>query len=842
MKCSATSLGAIALVLASSTPALAQAAQDAEEAEALPEAVAEGERVDDAYEIGTGNDSGVSTITRKEIEARTPGSGDVNQLLKILPSVQFDRNEGIADREAIQDLRPADISISGGRIYDNLVTIDGVDANSRLDISNDNPFNFNEVAGASAQTLWLDSELIGAITLRDSSVSAEYGRFTGGALDIQTREARRTFGASANVNYSSDALVNYIVSDGTRAAYEASGDPLPDAPEFRKWRFGVSLDAPIGDRGGLLVAANRSRADVLYFRSAGYDFEPGFRSSVSDSFLVSGNYDLAPDLVLSGQVSYSPYESEAANQNGIDNLITSKGGGLASNLRLTATGDVRWDIKASFAHNDTSRTAPPANYSIPSFSANGNVCSNTNCTQGGFGDLDQTQDTYGLTAKIGTDVGPGELRGGLDLQRIDVLRERPETAFAFSRALVEDADENPVPPSAIVCSEPDSLTCVTGEYALGQYSEYRAYTADIGIDSVGLWAEYDMSLGDVDLRAGVRYDYESFLGNHNVAPRLAATWNIAPGWEITGGANRYYGRSMLTYAIREQYPDNFIYRRTGTYVGGDYVVDDWNLYRTSVSTGYSDSDLDTPYSDELTAAVTAPLLGGKLRAKGIYRDGRDEFAKSLRRVEDYVLETGATATRRFYVMTNDGRSEYRGVSLEWMRTFGKHTIALNTNLSKTSSNTENYLETSFDVEEEGEFVFYGGEVVDLVALLNENQRLEYASPFFINASWTALWFDDRLTTNVNLRYRDGFEQIEDTGVNETVDGRRYDVYDIVLYPERINVDLNAQIDVLRSSFGTLTADIRASNLLDTIPARNSVQISQPYQYGRSFWFGLKFRY
>lgn len=365
-------------------------AQQAEPAEDLPEAIAEGEKVDEAYEVGRGNDSGTTTIKRKEIEARTPGSGDVNQLLKLLPTVQFNRNEGLANREDIQDIRPADISIAGGRIYENLITVDGIDVGSRLDVTNDNPFNFNEPAGTAAQGLWLDAELVGEITLRDSNVSAEFGRFTGGALDIKTREARRTWGFAANVTYTEDALASYLLSDASRAAFEASGDPLPEAPEFRRWRFGASVDVPLSDKGGLLFAVNRSRADVLYFRAAAYDFEPGFRSSINDNFLISGNYDLGPDLKLSGQLTYSPYESEAANANGIDNLIVSKGGGIGGRLRLESTGDIRWDVTATYNHSDTSRTAPPANYSIPSTTTNGAVCSNTNCTIGGFGSLDQT--------------------------------------------------------------------------------------------------------------------------------------------------------------------------------------------------------------------------------------------------------------------------------------------------------------------------------------------------------------------------------------------------------------------------------------------------------------------
>lgn len=810
-------------------------AQDTGSPEALPEAVAEGRQAEDAYEVGTGNQSGVSTIRRQEIEARTPGSGDVNQLLKIFPTVQFDRTEGTATREDLQDLRPADISIAGGRIYENLITIDGIDANSRLDVTEDNPFNFNEVAGNAAQTLWLDSELIGEITLRDSNVSAEFGRFTGGALEISTREARRAWGASANVSYTEDGLVNYLVSQPSLDAYAASGDPLPEPPEFRKWRFGGSVDVPLGERGGLLLAYNRSRADVLYRRTEAYGFEPAFRSSVSDNFLVSGNYDLGPDLVLSGQVTWSPYDSEAAAPNGIDNLIVSNGGGVGARLRLASSGAVRWDVTATFNHSDTSRTAPPANYSISSSTTNGGFCTSTNCTIGGFGDLDQTQDTYGLNAKIALDAGAGELRAGLDLQRVDALRERPETNFAYSRAILG---------ANIVCVDGEDLTCASGEYALSQYSEYRAYRAAVSIDAVGAWAEYDAALGPVDLRLGLRYDYESFLGNHNFAPRLAATWNLADDWTLTAGANRYYGRSMLAYALREQYPDNFIYRRAGQLVAGQrrFSNDQWSLFSTSVSTSYSQSDLDTPYSDELTAAVGAPLLGGTARLKGIVRWGKDEFARSLRQEEPYELENGDIATRRFFTLTNDGRSRYRGVSLEWVKTVGKHTFALNANYSTTRTNNADYFLSADDVEEEGELVVFQGEVVKLLELLEQNQRLEFASPLLVNASWTALWLDDRLTTNLNLRYRDGFEQLEATGASEVIDGTRYQVYDFVPYSDRINVDLNLQFAVLREAFGTLTLDARISNLFDTIPARDSAAISQPYQEGRSVWFGAKYRF
>jgi len=834
MKFSNCSGAAIAAVIVS-LPVSAAYAQDAEITETLPESVAEGDKIDDAYVIGTGNDSGTSTINRGEIEARTPGSGDVNQLLKAFPTVQFDRNEGLATREDIQDIRPAEISISGGRIYENLITIDGIDVNSRLDTTETNPLNFNEIAGASPQTFWLDAELIGTIELRDSNVSAEYGRFTGGALAIETREARRAWGVNAHVNYTEDALVNYLISEPTRLAYEEDGDPLPEEPEFRKWRFGASVDVPLGERGGLLFAANRSRADVLYFRSEAYDFEPGFRSSVSDNFLLSGNYDLTEQLNLSGQVSYSPYESEAASANGVDNLITSSGGGVVGKLELSWRGDLNWDLTGSYSHNDTSREAPANNYAIPSSTTNGAVCSNTNCTRGGFGNLDQTQDNFGGQLKLWGDLGSGELSGGIDVQRIEIMKSRPETNRAYQRGQTGDD---------IVCTSGDSLDCVSGEYYLERYLEYTAYEANVGLTSVALWGQYDVAIGPVDLRAGLRYDYESFLGNGDFAPRVALTWNIDDDWAITAGANRYYGRSMVAYALREAYPNLLRFERNPTNVGGNREIgdNDWFLARESVLTGYRNADLDTPYSDEFTAAVTGQVFGGTARLKGIYRENKDEFARSERSREEVTNPDGSTTRRSFFDITNDGSSEYIGGSLEWVRTFGKHTIALNANYSETKSDNFDFFTTSDDISELGEFVLFNGEVVDLVELENENQRLEFASPLLLNASWTALWFNDRLTTNVNARYRDGFSRIEDTGVNETVDGTRYDVYDIVEYSSRINFDLNAQFNVIDQPFGTLTLDMRVNNLLNTIPAKNSVAISQPYQNGRSFWFGLKYSY
>lgn len=811
---------------------VAATAAEAQDATRLPEVVAEAERTPPAYEAGRTVDGGTIRIGQTEVRDRTPGSGDVNQLLKLLPTVQFSRTEFLATRENIQDLRPADISISGGRIYDNLFTLDGVDVSSRLDTSKGNPSQLNELVGASAQSLWLDANLIGAVTLRDSNVSAEFGRFTGGALNIETRDPRASFGGSATVSHTSDALTSFKLSDGSRRGLD--GD-VPDRPAFEKIRYGVTLDVPLSSDVSALLAVNRSQANVTYFRGANYGRRPFGQRSRSDNVMGKITASLDAVTTLSGQVAYTPYSSEFSNANGIDNLIVTQGGGVTGNVMLARKGVVDWSLRGSIAHSDSGRDAADLQYLIPSNTPNGAVCTNTTCVRGGFGDLTQQQTNYALTFRASTAAGAGTLSGGIDAQRIDALRERPTDGAAY---------QTPVSGTNITCATGDSLACVTGQYALTQRQLYRAFRADVSLDSLSGWAEYRADIGPFDLRGGLRYDYESFLGNHNVSPRLSAAYTL-PGteWSLTLGANRYFGRSMLAYALRAQYPDNITQQRVPTVSGGRRIyTDNWTISRASRPEIYSNlGSLRTPRSDELSATLSAPILGGTLRLRGIHRRGEDEFTRSIAERVTTTLANGITAISQSYRLTNDGFSRYRGGTIEWQRSFGRHTVALNTSFSKTSTSNDDYLADADDLIDDTPVVFEG-KVVSLSQVILLSSREDFASPFIVNGSWNARWWRERITTNLNLRYRDPFRVIQDTGRNVRVDGTTYDEYAFVRVPASIDANLNVQAELLRNRIGALTLDLRIANLFDSIPVRNATAIAQPWQYGRSAWTGLTFRF
>lgn len=806
--------------------------------ERLTTVTVEGEaRAVKPYRFADPLDSGTSTFDPEAVEANTPGSGDVNQLLKALPTAQFSLTERLATREDLQDIRPEQTSISGGRPYDNLFTIDGVAANSLLDTTNDNPFDFNEVSGGSPQTVWLDSSLVGSLIVRDSNVSAEFGGFTGGVVEIKTREPRRAFGMTATGSVTDTAMTSFKLSDGSRD--RLAGD-LPPEPEYEKVRWGASVDLPVTDWLSVLIGYNRSTSSVVYQKAATYGGGLFGLDSRSDNYLVKAQGDLPAGMKLGGQISFSPYESQSANANGINNLIVSKGGGLASSLDLSGSrGAADWSLHANYSASNTDRDSPENNFSRPSAAASVDYCAATNCTEGGFGSIRQRQNTLALKGDWSQPLRGGDVRLGFDLSRVEAQKQRLQTNRAYQTATVATGSLGP----NVVCASATDPSCVTGDYALTRYQEYRAYDARVDLSSVTLWAEQTMLLRGFDVRLGLRYDHESFLDNHTLSPRLSISHGLP--WGFTGilGVNRYYGRSFLGYAIREQYPDGYTYGRTAQVSGAKRIwSENWTLSSTSRATRYSGGDLNTPYSDELTLALSGRVLGGELRLRGVLREGRDEFARSASQRLSYDPVTGGTSLYTSYTVTNSGETDYQGGSLEYVRDFGRHTLSLSTNLSKTRSNAENYLETADDDLFGQTMVVYEGQVVSLLDVLDENQRLDFAAPFIANSSLNSVWWNDRIKTSVNARFRTGFEQIDETGETALIDGVRYDVYGVVEYDASITLNANASIDVFSGKTGSATLDVRVDNLLDAVPNNNSVSISQPYQLGRVVWVGLKYRY
>ncbi|PVM91108.1 energy transducer TonB [Caulobacter radicis] len=790
-----------------------------------------------AYQAANPVDSGTSKITRRALEDRTPGNGDVIETLKILPFANFDSNQGVATQESIQDLRPANVSISGGQFYDNYFAIDGVGVNSRLDVvglGGSNLQNYNETGGASAQSIWLDTNLIESLTVRDSNISAQYGGFTGGVVQVETRQPSHVFGGSVTVGCTNDDMTSFKIPNATKTLLAGVE---PEHPKYDKCKVNATVDLPINEKVRVLLGAGRQETEMTYYRHANYGGTPFGLKSRSDNVLAKVEVDLAPDLTLRGQVAYSPYTSENSAENARNAVMTQKGGGLTGKLELAGKRDAAdWSLVATYTKADSSRDAPSPVFAWPSSSVAGGFCASTgNCTEGSFGNLDQWQKDIGLQARWSQPLLGGDLRIGADYSHVEARKRRPQDDYSYRTGKVH---------STIVCPTGD-IACRDGDVVLTAYSIYKAYDISVDLDAVSAFAEYEVNRGPLTVRAGLRYDHESLLANHSFAPRLSVVYELP--WDVTAtvGVNRYYSRDFLGYAIRSKYPGNYTYERSYNLVNGKAVIGPWALSAHSISATVSGTGVKTPYSDELTFALSKPIFGGVARLKGVAREADDQFTSSVTETVTYVQETGRTSTYRLSRLSNGGESSYRGLSAEWSRSVGRHTFSLNGSVSETSDNLG---DNGYDsIADEGEYgderVYYKGEVRSLLAVIAENDRLNYAAPGLANADWSADWWNGRIRTNLNARWRSGYDQIEDTGATQLVSGTRYAVWDVIRYKSQTTFNANVQAQVAKTAYGEARLDLRVTNLFDTLPQTvTAATRSQPYRMGRSFWVGMSYKF
>ncbi|MFC7378919.1 hypothetical protein [Brevundimonas sp. GCM10030266] len=462
----------------------------------------------------------------------------------------------------------------------------------------------------------------------------------------------------------------------------------------------------------------------------------------------------------------------------------------------------------------------------------------TSCTIGAAGDFHQDQQVITLDGDWEQPFGIGVLSGGFAISHVDAHRARPQELISH---LTTNINVN------TVCTTGESLACRNGAYALTTQLRYGAFDANADIGSYALWGEYAFALAGFDVRAGLRYDHETFLDNHNIAPRLSVSRDLPwAGINVTGAVGRYYNRAFVGYALREGAGVTRNYTRTPTIVGTERRwSDNWVLTNHTDSNRYSGLGLDTPYTDEATLAVTGPMawIGGQYRVKGIIREGRDQISRSVRFTEIYDKETGTTATRSVYYGTNDGERSYKGLSLEYTRPIGDdHSISLSTNFSHTDASNIGLFDVADDVELSGVMVYYQGQVVDMLYALSDNQIEDYSSPFILNADWSARWLDGRIRTNVNARYREGIEVVADTGANINVGGTNYDVFDKVQFADSVDVNLGLEAEVARTPYGTVSVDARINNVFNTVLDQDYESTTQPYQLGRNAWISVKFRY
>lgn len=770
---------------------------------------------------------GRSQLSREILDQLPRQNGSINELLGILPDVQFSENVNPSTRGG--EILPPGVSISGGKVFQNRFLINGISNDSLLDPKLNNPNDTDDVPGH-PQALFLDASLVDSLTVLDSNIPARFGGMTGGVVDARLRDPGERFAGRIDYRTTNDRWTRFYLADQDRYDFSTSNS-ASFQPRFDKHDAGVSIDLPVR-RDLRMLAAYRILHSSIPLQLL--DVTEA-QTRENHNLLLHGVLDLDSRRQLSASLIYAPYQATYFIPDARDSRFTLDGGGLqlqgAYRRQLTA-GDV--ELRLALKQSENSRQAPQ-NWRLWATTDSrdwGRLVGSDYSRQGGFGDLDKTQKGIELAADMHWfPADQGELNQqlgfGAGLELISGTYQRPETATVYS---------DPRTTPDVICGD-DLFACIDGDQFFTLRKLYNPVKLTETITSAYLYGEDLLTYRRLQLRPGIRLSYDDFLGNLNPAPRLALNYDLFGDGQslLVGGLNRYYGRSLLAFKLREaKRPPRSEFRTTSASLVTDWVADPQTLYSVTRFSG-----LDTPYTDEALLGFDQTLLSGQLSLKYILRQGRDEFARGYGPEQSDGL--------RYYTMNNLGRSEHRILRLAWERSWVNHALLVSWVYQQSETSNDDY-DSILDDEGEEPRIWYQGKIV----YKSELPRRDYNRPQLVKLFYHVRLPGSFSFTNTTTYYG-SYRSFENTYVPQAVppalrrvDARTgavdesLDVYADIQRGNEVLFDWKIDWRHALSAEQQLVVTLDILNVFDR-RIESGAEAGQ-FRLGRQFWLGAEYRF
>ncbi len=765
--------------------------------------------------IGTPFDreTGRSTLNAAELAELPQGNGSINELLRLLPAVQFS-DQARSSRTA-GEIQPPALSISGGKVYQNNFRIDGVGNNSLLDPTFDKPGSSDNVPGH-PQEIFLDSDLIESVTVYDSNVPARFGGFTGGVVEVTTRDPAETFGGSVRLRTTRDSWTHFHISEAEQEKFEGSTRESRES-RFRKYLGGLGFDLPLGPKTGLLVAYDGTYAQIPLFLFG----ELQDQSRRNDNLLLKLVHKPSADTTIRLEAIYNPYRSRYFIEQTKDSGYSVEGGGTALNgSYLLQQGEGHVELTGSWRASENARSAPDDFFSwAQTPSRNWGESFVSTSREGGFGDLRRTQRTLELNA----DWLSAVLTTGVIRQQLNAGLGGESVRAKFSRTTDTYSYATPKTSATVICAG-DDPACADGEQWLSRRNLYPRGSASADINQLHLYLEDRLGFGRLAVRAGGRLSYDDLMAETNLAPRLAGSYDLQGdgGTVLSGGWNRYDGQTLLTYKLRE----GILPLGTETRELVGETPGAWISKPSATITGTRFSKLKTPYADEWVVGIDQTVLGGRAGLKYVRRRGRDEFAR--------VFDPFVAGEPRYYRLTNNGRSHYESYRATWEGRSDWQSLAVNACYEKTRTNNVNYddLVAPEDLDRQ---VWFDRKLL----YLDELPAKDFNRSGVVNLTYGADLPEGFHFTNV-ATYRSGYRSLEKSKQTLTLSETVYPIYEKVKRPSAVLFDwrIDWQSPAVKGQSLQLTLEV--NNVFNRRVYLDSS--SDSFELGRQFWAGATYRF
>lgn len=795
---------------------------------------------------------GRSEYNAEFIETMPTGQGDLADLLRMNPAVEFSRESDLSGSGG--RLRPAEISIHGQLYYQNLFLIDGTDttsdinpaANSGLTPYTDGDiFNLSRnrilldqpLGGGSPQGYYIDVELLERVEVFDSNIPVEYGGFTGGVVSAQVKSYQGEDTFSWHYGLQRDEWEKFHISEeDVRPNERFAGLYTPD---YQKTNFGISLQQGLGENLGLTLGITRrqsrfgqeyevSRTDIVRM----IEYEDRIDNLMGRLSTRLGNNDVG----LSFRYTTREHDGITSTTYAGAYEKDHEGYGLTLDLgRELATSTL--DLKLSMDRVGDSLDSESNYHFFHEYLEN----SGQPQFEGAFGDLEQRQTRISFKPKWS--LNPLNLAGrehtitvGGEYRNTRSFYERPEDVI-FERfdCVVDMGREG--------CRDQDgSGDSSAGDERLGARVFHYAGKVNLTYNELSVYAEDRIDLGGWQINLGVRGDWGSFLENFDLSPRISLAWSPFEDGrgELTAGASRYYGRSFFRYQLNDAiygWRESYLYLRRFTGRPGQEspcsIPEMAQCTHRTFDNRSGASELETPYSDEISLGWRQRLGPFEGKVQLLTRESRKGVSR--RREDDGLL---------YY--NNEGRSSTQSATLEMTNSaplvIGPAETRFTMGLGYRDTESNVFDQETYDEDLETDLIYYKGRLISP----EELPAWDYNVPlsFRLNSvtqfpGWGLTWSNFYIIRRGGTVARDSGENYESPDT-----GSRYDIFEDREFSSLFTINSRIQWSRMLTDGSEVYARFEIHNLLDKVvdtEPRRLATIVRNTQ-GRRFWMEVGMRY
>jgi hypothetical protein len=723
--------------------------------------------------------------------------------------------------------------------------INGVSNNNNVNPSGIGDIGFRNSAflgSGEAQSIFLDTSLVESITAQTENIGAEYGGFTGGVVDAKLKDARMDrWHIMTNFRYTKDSWAKFHLTDTQQNTNQSI---TPDyQPEFNKYEYTISADGPINDNVGALISYGEQHSKIP--RWSEYDiYKPDgttYREKKNayrdnKNFVIKLNTHNIDDLEASLTTIYAPYVRSDFYSESRYSDIDIKGGGLniAYDMKnalnfgvLKNTLAYKQDGYSAEAGDDTYIWATVrdgyANWGSDGYV---NVGINERADEGTMGDRKFMSKSFIYKSVLELDefnTGLLEhfIKTGVEAEFGKVGYKRSKTNYFQLANLNASATGN----------KKDGI--MAGEQWLSSKLVYETLDNKKSYTTAALFFEDSIKVDRYTIRSGLRISTDTVTDNTDIAPRLFANADVFDDktLNVYGGYNRYYGGLILYDTIFE----HRLNRYARTSYDASWVYDNWTIIYN-----YSMDGLRTPHSDEFSLGSSLSKWNTLFELDFVKREYRDQIKQKT----ISAVSTGS-GWDRSYKNTNDGKSDYWGLTLTASKEYEFKNIKHVSEFSITKSEASNNLNGMNGFSDEDDYsqthITYDGELKKY----EDVPSPDYNAPLVIAYSHI-MELSDYLRFGLNARYEkgvDGYKYVNNGGLKDH-DGKDTRNYESKHYKDSFTVDLTANYD-LKFKGNKLTFGVEVLNLLNRkndADYSSSNNFVENYAMGRQFYANFRYEY